>query len=72
MDSVQLRDEAVRDRIRAAEEFLDPSKIENGITSRYEGLTLTKYPRRPSRSLISRRCPSHAQQRPAPPRRLNR
>jgi len=26
MDGVQLRDEAVRDRIRAAEEFLDPSQ----------------------------------------------
>jgi len=26
MDGVQLRDEAVRDRIRAAEEFLDPSE----------------------------------------------
>jgi len=26
MDAPQLRDEAVRDRIRAAEEFLDPSK----------------------------------------------
>lgn len=25
MDGLQLRDEAVRDRIRAAEEFLDPS-----------------------------------------------
>lgn len=25
MDDVQLRDEAVRDRIRLAEEFLDPS-----------------------------------------------
>ena len=25
MDGIQLRDEAVRDRIRAAEEFLDPS-----------------------------------------------
>ena len=27
MDGVQLRDEAVRDRIRAAEEFLDPSML---------------------------------------------
>ena len=26
MADVQLRDEAVRDRIRAAEEFLDPSE----------------------------------------------
>lgn len=25
MDGLQLRDEAVRDRIRAAEEFLDPN-----------------------------------------------
>lgn len=25
MNGIQLRDEAVRDRIRAAEEFLDPS-----------------------------------------------
>jgi DNA replication licensing factor MCM3 len=25
MDSLQLRDEAVRDRVRAAQEFLDPS-----------------------------------------------
>lgn len=25
MDGIALRDEAVRDRIRAAEEFLDPS-----------------------------------------------
>lgn len=28
MDGIQLRDEAVRDRIRAAEEFLDPRKKE--------------------------------------------
>ena len=27
MADIQLRDEAVRDRIRAAEEFLDPSKM---------------------------------------------
>jgi len=27
MDGIQLRDEAVRDRIRAAEEFLDPSAV---------------------------------------------
>lgn len=27
MDNVQLRDEAVRDRIRAAEELLDPSDV---------------------------------------------
>lgn len=27
MDGYELRDEAVRDRIRAAEEFLDPSTI---------------------------------------------
>jgi DNA replication licensing factor MCM3 len=26
MDGIQLRDEAVRDRIRAAQEFLDPSQ----------------------------------------------
>lgn len=26
MDGLQLRDEAVRDRIRLAEEFLDPSE----------------------------------------------
>lgn len=26
MDGIQLHDEAVRDRIRLAEEFLDPSK----------------------------------------------
>lgn len=26
MDDIQLRDEAVRDRIRLAEEFLDPSE----------------------------------------------
>jgi hypothetical protein len=25
MDNLQLRDEAVRDRVRAAQEFLDPS-----------------------------------------------
>lgn len=29
MDGIQLRDEAVRDRIRAAEEFLDPSRLSN-------------------------------------------
>lgn len=34
MDGLQLRDEAVRDRVRAAQEFLDPSlfhspKVEN-------------------------------------------
>jgi DNA replication licensing factor MCM3 len=28
MDSLQLRDEAVRDRIRAAQEFLDPSTLQ--------------------------------------------
>lgn len=27
MSGIQLRDEAVRDRIRAAEEFLDPSTL---------------------------------------------
>ena len=27
MEPLQLRDEAVRDRIRLAEEFLDPSKF---------------------------------------------
>jgi len=27
MDSLQLRDEAVRDRVRAAQEFLDPSML---------------------------------------------
>jgi hypothetical protein len=27
MDGLQLRDEAVRDRIRAAQEFLDPSML---------------------------------------------
>jgi len=27
MDGLQLRDEAVRDRIRAAQEFLDPSEL---------------------------------------------
>lgn len=27
MDGVQLRDEAVQDRIRAAVEFLDPSRL---------------------------------------------
>ena len=26
MDDLQLRDEAVRDRVRLAEEFLDPGK----------------------------------------------
>lgn len=26
MDGIQLRDEAVRDRVRLAEEFLDPSE----------------------------------------------
>jgi len=31
MDGVQLRDEAVRDRIRAAEEFLDPSELKEAI-----------------------------------------
>lgn len=30
MDGLQLRDEAVRDRIRAAEEFLDPSEKDQG------------------------------------------
>ena len=29
LDDRQLRDEAVRDRIRAAEEFLDPSMLVN-------------------------------------------
>lgn len=29
MDGLQLRDEAVRDRIRLAEEFLDPGKEPN-------------------------------------------
>jgi len=27
MDGLQLRDEAVKDRIRSAEEFLDPSEL---------------------------------------------
>jgi hypothetical protein len=27
MDGLQLRDEAVRDRVRAAQEFLDPSML---------------------------------------------
>lgn len=27
MNGIQLRDEAVQDRIRQAEEFLDPSKL---------------------------------------------
>ena len=27
MDGIQLRDEAVRDRVRAAEEFLDPTDV---------------------------------------------
>ena len=31
MDGVQLRDEAVRDRVRAALEFLDPSKFPDAI-----------------------------------------
>jgi hypothetical protein len=31
MDNLQLRDEAVRDRVRAAQEFLDPRK-HNGAT----------------------------------------
>jgi len=29
MDSLQLRDEAVRDRVRAAQEFLDPSIVQS-------------------------------------------
>jgi hypothetical protein len=33
MDGLQLRDEAVRDRIRAAEEFLDPSKTSFSLAS---------------------------------------
>lgn len=33
MDGLQLRDEAVRDRIRAAEEFLDPSQYTNALMS---------------------------------------
>jgi hypothetical protein len=32
MDDGQLRDEAVRDRVRAAEEFLDPSKNSQNST----------------------------------------
>jgi hypothetical protein len=32
MDDGQLRDEAVRDRVRAAEEFLDPSKNRQNST----------------------------------------
>jgi hypothetical protein len=31
MEPAQLRDEAVRDRIRAAEEFLDPSKMRQSV-----------------------------------------
>jgi hypothetical protein len=34
MDGAYLRDEAVRDRVRAAEEFLDPSTI-SGVTLLY-------------------------------------
>ncbi len=33
MDGIQLRDEAVRDRIRFAEEFLDPSMLFSDLTS---------------------------------------
>ena len=33
MDELQLRDEAVRDRIRLAEEFLDPSKLVGWLTT---------------------------------------
>ena len=36
-----LRDEAVRDRIRAAAEFLDPS-VFNGIIMPHEVLTLVR------------------------------
>jgi hypothetical protein len=32
MDTLQLRDEAVRDRVRAAQEFLDPRRF-NHFTS---------------------------------------
>jgi len=34
MDGLQLRDEAVRDRIRSAEEFLDPSELTSSSITR--------------------------------------
>lgn len=33
MDGIQLRDEAAQDRVRAAIEFLDPSKLMQMILS---------------------------------------
>ena len=43
MDGIQLRDELVRDRIRQAEEFLDPSKLwiclpRNGDTNELQAM----------------------------------
>lgn len=42
MDGIQLRDEAVRDRIRAAEEFLDPRKKQENEAEREEGADRTQ------------------------------
>jgi hypothetical protein len=39
MDGIQLRDEAAQDRVRAAIEFLDPSKLTQMISQRALDLT---------------------------------
>lgn len=44
MDGIQLRDEVVRDRIRAAEEFLDPSKYLPPFTPGLKGEGIANKP----------------------------
>jgi hypothetical protein len=56
MEDIQLRDEVVRDRVRAAEEFLDPGMACGSPPSTY--LTMTSRPKSP---IVSRRYHSHAQ-----------
>ena len=40
MDGIQLRDELTRDRIRLAEEFLDPSRFFSRVTAKGGMLTV--------------------------------
>lgn len=56
MDEPQLRDEVVRDRVRSAEEFLDPSMPAQAPLLSH--LTLTSRSKIP---IIPRRYHSHAQ-----------
>lgn len=62
MDGIQLRDEAVRDRIRAAEEFLDPRKKKQ-VAEAAIATTTNERHRGPSRTQLPGRDLAHAQSR---------